>query len=70
MKNNDYLFQLMNQQESSDLLIKTLQGQLTDLQKSETVLKAKQHYEQVIYIEKTQPALAKKSNELFLNIHI
>jgi hypothetical protein len=44
-------FQLMSQQESSDLLIKTLQIQLTDLQKSETVLKAKQHYEQVVKIK-------------------
>lgn len=40
--------ELMSQLESSDLLVKTIQGQLSDLQKSETILKAKQHHEQVV----------------------
>ena len=40
--------QIVAQLESSDLIVKTLQSQLSDLQKSETILKAKQHHEQVI----------------------
>lgn len=41
-------FQLVAQLESSELMVKTLQTQLTDLQKSETILKAKQHHDQVV----------------------
>lgn len=41
--------QIVAQLESSDLIIKTLQSQLSDLQKSETILKAKQHHEQVTW---------------------
>jgi hypothetical protein len=39
--------QLVAQLDSSELMVKTLQSQLADLQKSETILKAKQHHDQV-----------------------
>ena len=42
------ILKVVSQLESSELMVTTLQSQLSDLQKSETILKAKQHHDQVV----------------------